>query len=379
MYPHDISAPTEVPLCPYLSASGRPLALQVLDTYILPSSFVVNSVLPFTSYPSAMFSIKEHLVPTCHIREYPGTTAHSQEEVLRLHVKQYIPWMSSMMEVYEPLWDELLSWMNHSRDLLLMINQFREEMPRPLAGHGHGFGACQITNLSLMHPRLLVSLILLDPGIQLNSNPTMLGTSPPGMLNIVTYRRDIWPSRKDAEVALRKSSIFTTWDQRIFQHMTKYGLRNLPTALYPEPPSTTKPDSQNLQHSYVTLTTIEHQEVWNFNSRDPSGRIHIDRSTHADLDPLVASSPFYRLEPRSLWYRLPELCPSVLFLTGGETEMRLDEIREGIKTTGTGVGGSGGQAEGRVKEKTFPGAGIFFQWRSSMRWLKSVLVGLEMK
>ena len=38
-----------------------------------------------------MFSIKEHVVPTCHIREYPGATAHSQEEVLHLHVKQYTP------------------------------------------------------------------------------------------------------------------------------------------------------------------------------------------------------------------------------------------------------------------------------------------------
>lgn len=38
-----------------------------------------------------LFAIKEHLVPTCHIREYPGATAHSQEEVLYLNVKQYTP------------------------------------------------------------------------------------------------------------------------------------------------------------------------------------------------------------------------------------------------------------------------------------------------
>lgn len=37
------------------------------------------------------FAIEEHVVPACHIREYPGATAHSQEEVLHLHVKQYIP------------------------------------------------------------------------------------------------------------------------------------------------------------------------------------------------------------------------------------------------------------------------------------------------
>lgn len=38
-----------------------------------------------------LFSIQEHVVPTCYIREYPGATANSQEEVLHLHVKQYTP------------------------------------------------------------------------------------------------------------------------------------------------------------------------------------------------------------------------------------------------------------------------------------------------
>lgn len=360
------------------------------------------------------FSVKEHVVPTCHIREYPGATAHSQEEILQLHVKQYTPLdavedtsgsvtligthaIGFPKEVYEPLWDELylrskaqnfsirsiwiadvanlgqssvlneqllgndVSWMDHSRDLFLMVNHFRSQMPRPLVGLGHSFGACQITNLSLMHPRLFVSLILLDPGIQLRPNDTMLGTNPPGMLNTVTYRRDIWPSRKAAGEAFKKSPIFASWDQRVFERMMKYGLRELPTALYPETPS----GQSTKEGPYVTLTTTKHQEAWslmrpNFDNRDASGRIKIDRSTHADLDPLVASSPFYRPEPRSTWYRLPELRPSVLFLTGGATEMRLDEIREGSKIAGTGVGGSGGVMEGRVKEITLPNCGHLF-------------------
>lgn len=37
------------------------------------------------------FHIREHVVPTSHIREYPGATAHDQEELLHLHVKQYTP------------------------------------------------------------------------------------------------------------------------------------------------------------------------------------------------------------------------------------------------------------------------------------------------
>ena len=40
---------------------------------------------------SARFRVREHIVPAQHIREYPGATASTQEDVLRLHVKQYTP------------------------------------------------------------------------------------------------------------------------------------------------------------------------------------------------------------------------------------------------------------------------------------------------
>ena len=79
-----------------------------------------------------------------------------------------------------------------------------------------------------------MSLILLDPGIQLHLSPNTLGTDPPGTLNIVAYRRDVWPSRKDAELAFKKKPIFAQWDQRAFKRMVEYGLRDLPTALYPK-------------------------------------------------------------------------------------------------------------------------------------------------
>lgn len=40
---------------------------------------------------SDLFDIKEYVVDGQHIREYARATAHSQEEVLHLAVKQYIP------------------------------------------------------------------------------------------------------------------------------------------------------------------------------------------------------------------------------------------------------------------------------------------------
>lgn len=211
-----------------------------------------------------------------------------------------------------------------------------------------------------MHPRLLSSLILLDPVIQLSPNEAVLSTNPPGMLNVVTYRRDLWPSRQTAAANLAKSPMFASWDKRVFERMVRYGLRDLPTPLYPDPPS-----EHAATDPPVTLTTTKHQEIrtlirQNYHNRDPSGHIRIDRSTHADLDPFAAFIPLYRPEPGATFLRLAAVRPSVLFLVGGASELKVDELREGIKVTGTGVGGGGGMADGRVKEVTLPGRGHLF-------------------
>jgi len=40
---------------------------------------------------SDLFRIEEHVIASQHVREYPGATADSQEDVLKLHIKQYTP------------------------------------------------------------------------------------------------------------------------------------------------------------------------------------------------------------------------------------------------------------------------------------------------
>lgn len=37
------------------------------------------------------FYIQEHVIASQHVREYPGATTNSQEDVLQLHIKQYTP------------------------------------------------------------------------------------------------------------------------------------------------------------------------------------------------------------------------------------------------------------------------------------------------
>lgn len=143
------------------------------------------------------FKIVEHRVPAQHIREFSQATANTQEDQLYLHAKQYIPLSNPNpqpgdvtilgahangfpKELYEPLWEDLLTqsekqgwrirsiwiadvahqgyssvlnerllgnepgWHDHVRDLLYMINQKREEMPRPIVGIGHSMGGNQL-------------------------------------------------------------------------------------------------------------------------------------------------------------------------------------------------------------------------------------------
>lgn len=72
------------------------------------------------------FDVREHVFDGQHIREYPRATATSQEDVLRVTAKQYIPRSNPkpqpgdvtiiaahangfIKELYEPMWDELLA------------------------------------------------------------------------------------------------------------------------------------------------------------------------------------------------------------------------------------------------------------------------------
>ena len=143
------------------------------------------------------FKVVEHEVPAQHIREYAQATANSQDDVLHISAKQYIPLNNPNprpgdvtiiathanafpKELYEPLWEDLLSrvakrgwrirsiwatdiahqgqsgvineqllgnepaWHDHARDLLHLINLKRDEMPRPLIGIGHSMGGNQL-------------------------------------------------------------------------------------------------------------------------------------------------------------------------------------------------------------------------------------------
>ncbi|KAI0112432.1 Alpha/beta hydrolase family-domain-containing protein [Nemania sp. FL0031] len=402
-----------------------------------------------SSFP---FHIKEHVVPCQHIREWARATANSQEDVLHLHVKQYIPKDNPSpqpgdvtilgahangfpKELYEALWQDLHAkskspsqdnsggsggglgvgvggegegkgfrirsiwiadisnqgysgelneaklgndpfWHDLARDLLHLTNVFRAEMPRPLVGLGHSFGANILTQLSLLHPRLLTTLVLLDPTIVVfdparHSGP---GVSP---AQASTFRREVWPSRQDAVESFKRSPFYQSWDPRVLDAWNKHALRDLPTLLFPEPPTSTSPSTI----PGVTLRTTKHQEVLTFfrplypyiithppTASSPETTYSVSRSGAPDYDPSFSSQPlgpgafdFYRSEGHNVLKYLPHVRPSVLFVHGATSDLSLPHLRAGrVSTCGTGPGGSGGAAAGRVSEVVVEGRGHLF-------------------
>lgn len=286
--------------------------------------------------------------------------------------------------------------MDHPRDLLHLINLKRKEMPRPIIGIGHSFGGNNLyvpicrnspkqcyfalnkrikeapshtfsrVNLSLMHPRLITSLILLDPVISRVKAPPPGsplhiegGFVPPATI-ASTHRRDIWPSREAAAESFKKNKFYQAWDPRVLNLFIKHGLRELPTAVHRlENSSTEIPKGEKA----VTLTTTRHQEVFTFNrpnfNGDPKLGIPFNRRTHPDLEYVSTGSyPFYRPEVHKTFTLLPHLRPSAMYIFGEESEMSGPKEREEkLKATGTGIGGSGGYPEGRVKPVVLKGVG----------------------
>ncbi|PSR78654.1 Alpha/beta hydrolase family-domain-containing protein [Coniella lustricola] len=357
---------------------------------------------------SDMFHIREHVVSGQHIREYARATAHKQEEALQLAVKQYVPKDNPdpqpgditilashangfVKELYEPLWEDLVhacrrqgvrvraiwiadtawqgqsgilnehslgsepSWFDHSRDLLHLTNVFRAEMPRPLFGLGHSFGGSVLVHLAYMHPRLFSGLIMVDPVMSRRfRHGPLYGFQT---MRASAGRRDLWPSRADAERAIRKNKFYSMWDPRALDRMIKYGFRDCPTLVYPDK---TEPA--------VTLTTSKHMECLTYYRPTHQGPIDtatgkrtMDRSLILDATSDVdefPKFPFYQPPTAVIASRIGELRPAVLWLAGENSTVCTPETQEEkMELTGYGYGGSGGAKAGRVKEHIVKGVG----------------------
>lgn len=225
-------------------------------------------------------------------------------------------------------------------------------------------GGNNLINLSLLHPRLLETLVLIDPVI--SRAPSRTGNW--GVAAASFTRRDRWPSRKAAEESFKRSKFYQAWDPRVLDRWIKYGLRDLPTKLYPDPqpspaatgatvtpePTVTPNVMANYEQKEVTLTTTKHQEVFSFmRTYHPAGPGDPpDKVLHPELpmlNDMGSAAPFYRAEPTITFHMLPFLRPTVFYIFGEHSDLSMEPARsEKMEITGTGVGGSGGAKAGKV-------------------------------
>lgn len=350
-----------------------------------------------SSRPMSDFRVIEHVTRAQHSRNRFAGAELGRENDLRMHVKQYIPTSNPHpkpgdvtiigavadafpKEMLEPLWsifhqqlqsqghnirsiwiadpanqghsgvinEKILgpdpSWYDHGLDLLFLINQFQDEMPHPLVGIGHSMGAGHLLHLSLLHPRLLHSLVLMDPVFSRKTAGTLWAAQS-------VDRRDLWTSRSAAAAKMRSNRAFQAWDEGVLDQYIEYGLRDLPTEMYPEMPVDTDADDPP-----VTLQTTKAQEQYNY----IRAAYHDDRyllqdgelwqDFHPeDIEPDIGL--FSRAENKIFHRRLPELRPSVLYVVGEKSEVSTaDSRRNRMEITGSGTNGSGGAKKGRVQE-----------------------------
>ncbi|KAK6499638.1 hypothetical protein TWF481_010001 [Arthrobotrys musiformis] len=285
------------------------------------------------------FKVEKHVIPAFPIREHPRGT-WTDDDRLELMVNQYKPVNNPdpkpgdltlivahangfHKELYEPFFEYLLedyekrgaklrniwiadihnqgesgilnekklggdvSWFDHSRDVLSLITHFPKDIVRPIAGIGHSMGGAQLFRASHMHPTLFTCLIGIDPVIApeaafpASANPAAMSAK----------RRDIWPSIEDATKFFKSRPFYQSWDPIVLDLHMKYGLRQIPTAIYPDP---SKVDGGA---NAVTLTTTKHQEVFTF-----------WRTSQQD-----------RLDPKEMFKLLDQVKVPVCYIQGGDS------------------------------------------------------------
>lgn len=193
--------------------------------------------------------------------------------------------------------------------------------------------------LSIIHPRLLSTLILYEPVIF----DSTFGDFNPA--KFVARRQDLWESREKAEATLRK--IQRTWDSRVVEKYLQFGIRPVPTRLY------NRQSDPNLPPSSLTLTTSRHQESWSYTTPnlEPESPV-LDRLLLPDWDPeMDRPLSFTRPECRASMRSLPFVRPTVLWVFGNRSYLSAPGAQDAkMRVTGTGVGGSGGAAKGMVEK-----------------------------
>ncbi|KAF4615960.1 hypothetical protein D9613_011251 [Agrocybe pediades] len=112
---------------------------------------------------------------------------------------------------------------------------------------GHSAGSVAVTlSTSYFNPPFRIpysSLILVDPPIWGREKEDQDSEVYKMVAAMTPVRKDVWKSNEEAAKWLGSRMPWGSWDKRILEKYTKYGIRTLPTAFYPD------------RNEGVTLTT----------------------------------------------------------------------------------------------------------------------------
>lgn len=87
-----------------------------------------------------------------------------------------------------------------------MINTFR--MPRPIMGVAHSYGAVALANVALHNSRLVSSIVMMDPVMEIpNLRAKQRYTTPTWLSG---RRRDAWPSLEAVREIFAKIPVHQT-------------------------------------------------------------------------------------------------------------------------------------------------------------------------
>lgn len=213
-------------------------------------------------------------------------------------------------------------------------------------------GATQLMNVSLMHPRLLQGLVLIEPIVFPYSGRDR-GRYPAATVSL--RRQDSFLTLTAAVAHFRRSKMFGAWNPRSFDLWIRYGLRS----------------SAGSSKSRVRLATPKMQEVRTFFRPVFISDGHCDRRLlYPDL-PSDASADvlLYRPEPVITFHNLPYLRPATMFVFCNQSHLVTQRLRDTVvDMTGIGISGSGGTAKGRVKAVSLETSGHFAPMEIPNNW-----------
>ncbi|KAF7792206.1 hypothetical protein EIP86_003239 [Pleurotus ostreatoroseus] len=131
----------------------------------------------------------------------------------------------------------VFGWEEYARSIHALLTGLGTGVPinftaRKLVGIGHSMGTIALMLADTYAPPLaFASLILVDPMLLREPRP---GGPQLDLVSPAVKRRDIWPSREEALQTLQARPSFKLWDPRILEIFVNQGLRDLPTAIYPD-------------------------------------------------------------------------------------------------------------------------------------------------